>query len=116
MRKKIAGRTFSTPEEAGVTRPPEAEIAHVRMKFDDTYFSREDRYSHGVECTSGQNYASIPVSNGIVDYEEYYAITPDQFDEFVASRDAALQFVESCRREQDDLLIQKPGSNRGTPV
>jgi hypothetical protein len=90
---------------------------HARMKFDDTYFSREDRYSLGVEAASGQNYASIPVSNGIVDYEEYYAITPDQFDEFLANRDAALQFVESCRRhEQDDLLIQKPGSNRGTPV
>jgi hypothetical protein len=87
------------------------------MKFDDRYFSREDRYSVGVESTSGQNYVSIPVSNGIVDYEEYYAITCDQFGEFLADRRAALQFVESCRRrEQDDLLIQKPGRNRGTPV
>lgn len=87
------------------------------MKFDDTYFSREDRYSLGVESTSGQNYVSIPVSNGIVDYEEYYAITSDQFSEFLADRRLALQFVEACRRrEQDDLLIQKPGSNRGTPV
>ena len=87
------------------------------MKFDDRYFSREDRYSLGVESTSGRNYASIPVSNGIVDYEEYYEITPDQFAEYLADRDAAIQFVESCRRhEHDDLLIQKPGSNRGTPV
>jgi hypothetical protein len=87
------------------------------MKFNDTYFPTEDRYSLGVESTSGQSYASIPVSNGIVDYEEYYAITPEQFDEFLADRLAALQFVESCRRhEHDDLLIEKPGSNRGTPV
>ena len=87
------------------------------MTFDDAYFSREHRYSLGTESTSGQNYASIPVSNGVVDYEEYYAITPDQFDEFLADRHAALQFVESCRRhEQDGLLIQKPGRNRGTPV
>ena len=87
------------------------------MKFDDRYFSREDRYSLGVEATSGRNYASIPVSNGLVDYEEYYEITSDQFDEFLADRSAAIEFVESCRRhEQDDLLIQKPGSNRGTPV
>ncbi len=87
------------------------------MKFDDTYFSRDDRYSLGVESTSGRNYASIPVSNGIVDYEEYYEITPKQYQEFLADRNAAVEFVESCRRhERDDLLIQQPGSNRGTPV
>lgn len=87
------------------------------MKFEDTYFSREGRYSLGVESTSGRNYASIPVSNGVVDYEEYYELTPDQFEEFLADRNAANQFVESSRRhEQDELLIQKPGSNRGTPV
>ena len=87
------------------------------MKFNDTYFSREDRYSLGVEATSERHYASIPVSNGIVDYEEYYEITPDQYQVFLSNKDAAIEFVESCRRhEHDDLLIQKPGSNRGTPV
>jgi hypothetical protein len=87
------------------------------MKFDDTFFSREDRYSLGIESTSGRHYASIPVSNGIVDYEEYYEITLDQYRAFSGDRDAAIEFVESCRRhEHDDLLIEKPGSNRGTPV
>jgi hypothetical protein len=87
------------------------------MKFNDTYFSREDRYSLGVEATSGRYYASIPVSNGIVDYEEYYEITPDQYQVFLSNKDAAIEFVESCRRHEcDNLLIQKPGSNRGTPV
>lgn len=87
------------------------------MQFDDTYFSREDRYSIGIESTSGRRYTSIPVSNGIVDYEEYYEITPDQYQTFLSDRDAAVEFVESCRRhEHDDLLIQKPGNNRGTPV
>lgn len=87
------------------------------MKFNDTYFSREDRYSLGVEATSDHYYASIPVSNGIVDYEEYYEITPDQYYAFLNNRGAAIEFIESCRRhERDDLLMQKPGSNRGTPV
>ncbi|UMB68889.1 hypothetical protein [Mycobacterium paraterrae] len=87
------------------------------MKFEDTYFSREDRYSLGVESTSGRNYVSIPVSNGVVDYEEYYELTPAQFEEFSSDRTAAIQFVEACRRhERDELLLQKPGSNRGTPV
>lgn len=87
------------------------------MKFDDTFFSREDRYSIGVESESGRYYASIPVSNGIVDYEEYYQLTADQYHRFLKDREAAIEFIEACRRrEHDELLIQKPGSNRGTPV
>ena len=87
------------------------------MKFEDSYFSRDDRYSLGVESSSGRFYASIPVSNGIVDYEEYYELTPDQYHAFFNSRDAAIEFIEACRRrERDELLIQQPGSNRGTPV
>lgn len=87
------------------------------MKFEDTYFSREDRYSIGVESTTGRYYASIPVSNGIVDYEEYYELTPDQYHQFLNDRGAAVDFIEACRRhEHDDLLLQQPGSNRGTPV
>jgi hypothetical protein len=87
------------------------------MKFDDTFFSREDRYSLGIESTSGRQYVSIPVSNGIVDYEEYYEITPDQYQVLLGNRDVATEFVESCRRHEGDaLLIEKPGSYRGTPV
>ncbi|WP_081292887.1 hypothetical protein [Mycobacterium colombiense] len=87
------------------------------MKFDDTYFSREDRYSIGIESTSGRYYASIPVSNGIVDYEEYYELTPDQYQQFLGDRKTAVEFIEACRRhEHDDLLLQQPGNNRGTPV
>lgn len=35
------------------------------MTFDDTYLSREDRYSIGIESMSGRYYASIPVSTGL---------------------------------------------------
>jgi hypothetical protein len=35
MSKKMAGKTFSTPEEAGITPPAEAELAHARKLFDD---------------------------------------------------------------------------------
>jgi hypothetical protein len=33
--KKIAGKIFSTPEEAGVTPPTEAELARARRQFDE---------------------------------------------------------------------------------
>lgn len=87
------------------------------MTYNDTFFSREDRYSIGIESDSGRRYVSIPVSNGPFDYEEYYELTSDQYQEFLGNRLAAIDFVESCRRhERDDLLIEKPGWNRGTPV
>lgn len=35
MSKKIAGKTFSTPEEAGVTPPTEEELARARRGFDE---------------------------------------------------------------------------------
>jgi hypothetical protein len=87
------------------------------MSFDDSFYSREDRYSLGVQSTLGKYYASFPVSSGFVDYIEYYELTSDQYHAFVMNKAAAVEFVNSCRRhEHDELLIQKPGSNRGTPV
>lgn len=87
------------------------------MKFEDVYFSKEDRYSIGIETDSGRYYVSIPVSNGLVDYEEHYAIDPEQYKLFLTDTSAALSFIEACRKhEHDDRLIQRPGTNRGTPV
>ncbi|WP_073873198.1 hypothetical protein [Mycobacterium paraffinicum] len=34
-KRKIAGKTFSTPEEAGVTPPTEEELAEARRSFDE---------------------------------------------------------------------------------
>jgi hypothetical protein len=39
MSKKIAGRTFSTPEDAGVSPSTAAELASARKSFDE--FQRE---------------------------------------------------------------------------
>ncbi|WP_418002998.1 hypothetical protein ACNO8X_23810 [Mycobacterium sp. PDNC021] len=87
------------------------------MRFSDVFVSRGDRYSIGTELDSNVDYIAVPMSNGLVDYEEYYAISPQQSEVFLADRTAAVEFAEECRRRQhDDLLIQKPGTNRGTPV
>jgi hypothetical protein len=87
------------------------------MKATDTYISREDRFSLGVDEDSGTPYASFPVSNGIADYEEYYALTREQYQAFLADPASALSFVEEARAHRhDDLLLQKPGGSRGTPV
>jgi hypothetical protein len=39
MSEKIAGKIFSTPEEAGVSPPTDAELARAREAFDQ--FQRE---------------------------------------------------------------------------
>jgi hypothetical protein len=87
------------------------------MKFQDIYVSKEQRFSIGVETQSGQHYLSIPVSNSQVDYEEYYQLTPEMFQTFSADPNAALAFVEQCRlRERDELLLMKPGRERGVAM
>lgn len=85
------------------------------VRFNDVFVSKEDRYSIGVELDMGSHYVSIPVSNGVVDYEEYYAISPQQAEDFLRDKTAAREFAAACRlRRHDDLLIQKPGTSRGT--
>jgi hypothetical protein len=87
------------------------------MKFKDVVVNREERFSVGVEEDSGKHYVSIPVSNGMVDYEEYYEIDPATFERYRADPASALDFVVKARnRQMDDRLIMKPGSKRGTPV
>ncbi len=87
------------------------------MKFNDVLVSREGRFSLGEEEQTGKYYLSIPVSNGMVDYEEYYEIDRLAFEHYRADPKAALEFAERCRnREVDELLIVKPGSNRGTAI
>ncbi|WP_268796901.1 hypothetical protein [Pseudomonas huanghezhanensis] len=87
------------------------------MDFTDIYFNREERFSLGIEETSGKFYVSFPVRNDRIEYEEYYEIDRAQFDLFQKDLNAALAFVTKCRhRELDELLIQKPGSRRGTAI
>ncbi|WP_297372184.1 hypothetical protein [Cryobacterium sp.] len=88
-----------------------------RMKPRDEYFSREDRYSLGVDEESGRTYASFPVNSSAVTYEEFYELSADQYRRWLADPVIAVAFIEECRRhEHDDLLMQQPGWNRGTPV
>lgn len=87
------------------------------MTFQNTYMSREHKYWLGVETESGAHYAAIPVANQMVDYIEEYRLSDAEYEKFLANPSAAIEFVESCRRrEQDARLFDQPGSSRGTPV
>lgn len=87
------------------------------MRFKDLFVSRELRFSLGIEEDSGRYYLSIPVSNRLVDYEEYYEIDRAAFERYRTEPEAAAGLLERARnRQADELLLQKPGSDRGTPV
>jgi hypothetical protein len=87
------------------------------VDFKDVYVDRGERFSLGREMQSGKLYLSIPVSNGTVDYEEYYELTDVEFALFQENRTAANEFAKRCRnRKLDDRLIMKPGKNRGAAV
>jgi hypothetical protein len=91
-------------------------IEHVvdAMIFEDCFFSAEHRFSIGREIDSGKYYLSIPVSNRLVDYEEYYEIIQSDAERFKNDIDMARQFAEKCRnRLMDHALIIKPGADRG---
>lgn len=84
------------------------------MKFKDVFVDRVERFSLGIEQESGRFYLSIPVSNRMVDYEEYYEIDQACFDAYIATPALALEFLQCCRnRERDELLMFKPGHDRG---
>jgi hypothetical protein len=86
------------------------------MKFEKTYFSKEGRYWLGKEIDSGRCYLGIPISNAMVDYIEFYWINNEQYQRFLENQGSAFEFAEACRRrEHDNLLVYKPGSDRGTP-
>jgi hypothetical protein len=87
------------------------------MKFCDTVINTDERFTVGIEETTGKYYVSIPVSNRMVDYDEYYEISQESYEIFLKSSSAALTFVERCRaREEDGRLMFKPGADRGTPT
>ncbi|WP_315972420.1 hypothetical protein [Pseudomonas lini] len=87
----------------------------IQMKLKNIFTSKTEYFSIGHEETTGKFYLSIPVSNRLIDYEEYYEIPKACFDRYLKKPDSALEFVEQCRNQQmDHLLMIKPGSDRGT--
>jgi hypothetical protein len=87
------------------------------MRFEDAVVVKADKYAIGTETLSGRHYVSFPVSNGFVDYEEYYEITPTDFERYRDDPPTARTFVDECRRRQhDELLMVKPGRLRGNPI
>jgi hypothetical protein len=86
-------------------------------RFSDTHVFREQRFAIGSDTQTHGYFLSIPVANQMVDYEEYYRLTPDQYCLFSANAAAAGLFADECRaRKRDDMIILAPGTDRGEPL
>jgi predicted amidohydrolase YtcJ len=84
------------------------------MRFQDNYVNSLERFSVGQELVSGRFYLSIPVSNRLADYEEYYEISRKSYDRYLHDPAELSEFAKKCRRREcDHLLFIQPGSDRG---
>jgi len=77
-----------------------------------------DYFSLDVDDTlPGRYFLSIPVANRLCDYTEWYEIDQPTFERYLSDLRLALPFVQGCRDHlHDDLLLLKPGRDRGTPL
>jgi hypothetical protein len=84
------------------------------MRFSAIEVSLDHRYALERDTEAGAPVLSIPVSNGMADYCEYYTISESELAHFLNDEAAAAAFASQCgRREQDDRLVIKPGADRG---
>lgn len=98
-----------------VLRATEVGLTEMAERFVDATYSRHYRYALGQDSIGGTKFLSIPVANRMADYEEYYRLSPDEYETFLADESAAVAFANECRRQaHDDRLIEQPGSDRGT--
>jgi hypothetical protein len=89
----------------------------VKNRYGETHFSVDRRFSIGNDLETGGHYLAIPVSNGVVDYDEQYYISAEQYHTFAADLSSAADFLDGCRRrEHDDQLIYVPLVRRGSPI
>ncbi len=87
------------------------------MNIKSVYVDAVKRFSLDVDEASGRTFVSIPVSNSMVDYVEWYEVDRETFGRFEADPALAHDLVEKAkRREVDHLLLLPPGTDRGDPT
>ncbi|MGC7406971.1 hypothetical protein ACPWR0_23360 [Pandoraea pneumonica] len=77
----------------------------------------QDKFSVGVEESTGKYYISIPVANPYVSYEEYYEIERAQYEACPGNLEELRKLAEKCReRMNDENIMMIPGELRGDPI
>jgi hypothetical protein len=101
------------PENQAADSPDENSPSSFE-RYRPVYVSQSPRFSLDRDVKTGAPVLSIPVSNQMVEYEEWYSISEDEFEQFMADHELAKAFALRCgRRELDERLVLKPGRDRG---
>ena len=79
-------------------------------RFQDTFISREHRFSLGIGHRTDRRYLSTPVSgvNRAVEWEAYFTITEGRFQDFQANPASTDAFTEDCRMGRNEHLLIHP--------
>ncbi|WP_020178993.1 hypothetical protein [Methylopila sp. M107] len=84
------------------------------LQFDDMMISETERYSLGVERNSGAHYISVQISAQLVDYEEYYELTEEEFFLLLDDPEAGQTLARRCRDGHEAArLFSRPGGPGG---
>ena len=84
------------------------------MSYRPIFVSRDPRFSLDRHEQTGRPVLSLPVSNQMAEYEEWYLISEDELERFLADEKLAKDFAIRCGdRLEDDRLVLKPGTDRG---
>lgn len=79
----------------------------MTYNFEPMKISRKFRYTLGKEMTTRKYYLSFlvsPMTKRYVEYEEYYAISFEQFNTFTNNEVELLCFIEKCMKGNKDEL------------
>lgn len=82
------------------------------FQFDDLMISEEERYSIGLERTTGKHFISVQISQGFVDYEEHFELSEEEFDKLLEAPEAGQEFARRCRAGEEDGRLFRPGGSR----
>jgi hypothetical protein len=84
------------------------------VNIKSVFVDRVKRFSLDVDEESGRTFVSIPVRNTMVEYTEWYEVDQETFERYKGDPTLAHDFVAKAkRRELDQLLLLKPGTDRG---
>ena len=78
------------------------------MRFNDTFISRSECFSLGIEQDSGRHYLSIPISQPRVDYEAFYRLSAQEYQLFLNDAAACGDFLARCQAGECEARRIKP--------
>ncbi|RXF67092.1 hypothetical protein [Hansschlegelia zhihuaiae] len=81
----------------------------TRLQFDELMISQEERYSLGIERTTGKHYLSVEMTQDYVEFEEFYEISEEEFASMLDDPEAGQAFARRCRAGgEDSRLFRRP--------